>query len=96
MNYKKLRRSGRLYRSLGRMYSKNVVVLYSMSPYATQHQLGGSGAKPVTVKGAKVKTEAKGVRLGPNSVARPFMTPSMRTLGYAHKLLKERMRKNGW
>ena len=95
LNYKKLHRTGRLLRSLSAKATSKIITLSSNSPYASEHELGGSsgGAR---VGGTYVRGDVSAVAMGGKIVARPFMRPSKQILRAPYRLLMDKMNRYGW
>lgn len=95
LNYKKLRRTGKLLRSLKASVRDRQIILSSSSPYAKIHNEGGHD-KSKKVSGSYIRGNAKAVAFGGNIVARPFMNPSKKVRRLLITLVLKRMRKYGW
>lgn len=99
LNYSKLKRTGRLLRSIKSRYTRFSfsgckIVLRSTSPYAKVHNEGGEG-KIKTIKPPHSSVDTV-VITGANIVARPFMFPSKQILESPKSFLTHKMRSLGW
>jgi len=95
LGYKKLHRTGRLFRSIKVKALAKSVRLYSTAPYAEEHEYGLRSGK-ATIPSRYLVGGAKGAAVGGKLHARPFMRPSKVILRAPIKLLTKRMDKYGW
>lgn len=99
LNYSKLHRTGRLLRGLNvrrlQVGNKQTIELYNKTPYASDHEEGGSG-NGRTLKQPYVNGGASGVVFGGDVVARPSMKPSKQVLQAPYKLFNRKLKELKW
>lgn len=95
LKYKKLHRTGKLFKSLKVRANKRSVQLYSTVPYAVEHELGLQSGK-AKVGGQYLIGGASGAAVGGKLHARPFMRPSHLIRRAPVKLLMKQLDKLGW
>lgn len=96
LSYRKLHRTGKLLRSLStRVQYGSEIVLSAAAEYASEHELGGASGGAV-IKEPYVQGGARGVLVGGQIHARPFMRPSKQVLRAPASLIEDRMRQYGW
>lgn len=99
LNYKKLHRTGKLFRGLKvkRIQSGNDVAinLYNRTPYAKEHEEGGNASTTV-IKPPYLSGGAAGVVTGGEITKRSSMQPSEQVLNSPQRLVEDKIKSFGW